>query len=84
MVDESRTLGFIHHHITSTYIALIPKNNFTKGFSNCRLISLCYLIYKVISKTIVSRMRSTLSRYITPKQHGFLQDKLIHDDVANA
>jgi len=84
MVEELRTTGFIHHHITSTYIALIPKHNSSKCFSGYKLISLCNLIYKIISTTIVNRMHNTLSRYITPEQRGFLQDRLIHDTVANA
>ena len=71
-------------HINSTYIALIPKHCPSSNFADFRPISLCNLIYKVISKTIAGCMQSTLSRYISPEQYGFLQDRQIHDVVAIA
>lgn len=72
MVEESMSTGYIHKHITSTYIALIPKNNNAKSLLEFEPISLCNIIYKIISKTIAGIMRNTLSQYISLEQHGFL------------
>lgn len=41
------------------------------------------MIYKIISKIIASRIRETLSKFITLEQHGFLQNKNIIEAVAN-
>ena len=40
MIEESKNMGYIHQNISSTYIALIPKNNSVESFSNYRPISL--------------------------------------------
>lgn len=84
MVEESRTKGYIHPHINSTYISLIPKRIPFASFSDFRPISLCNLIYKVISKTVANRMKSTLSKFISPEQFSFLQNRQIYDAVAIA
>ena len=47
-VEESRSTGKFKEGLNSTYIALIPKVNKSKYFSDFRPISLCNLIYNVI------------------------------------
>lgn len=42
------------------YIALIPKRRSTRSFLDYLSISLCNLIYKIISKIIVGRIKNTL------------------------
>lgn len=71
MMEESRIRGNINPHTNSTYIALIPKKSPSSTFSDFRPISLCNLIYMVISKIIAVRLRSTLSKFISPEQFGF-------------
>jgi len=77
-------LGFVHPHINFTYISLIPKKASTRSFSDYRLISLYNITYKIISKTIATRIKHILSKYISPEQFGFLQNRQIHDVVAIA
>lgn len=83
MVEESRSMGYIHRHITSTYITLIPNKINEKGFLKFRAISLWNIIYQIISKTIAGRMPNTLSWYISLEKHGFLDNRVFHDVVAN-
>lgn len=66
MVEESRINGYIHPHINSTYIALIPKKEMSTTFADYHPISLCNLIYKIISKTIATRIKEMLSKFISP------------------
>lgn len=47
-----------------------------------RPISLCNILYKITSKIIVVQLRNVLSIHLTPKQHGFLKDRKILEDVA--
>lgn len=81
MVEESRLGGHIIGAINSTYIALIPKQGDLRTFSDYRPISLCNLVYKLISKIIALEINNTLSTYISPEKYRFLQDIQIHDAV---
>jgi len=83
MVEESWMRGSFHPRITSTYISLIPKKKKAIAFSNFRPISLCNEIYKISSKIIASRIRGTLSNYVSLEHHGFLKNRNIIEAVAN-
>ena len=65
VVEESRTIGKVYNGLNSTYIALIPKFPKLDTFSDFRPIYLCNMIYTVISKIIVRRVKSVLSRCIS-------------------
>eukprot|EP00253_Pinus_taeda_P012118 PITA_12118 len=84
VVEESRSKGSIYHAINSTFIALIPKSDSPKSFNDYRPISLCNCLYKIISKTIVNRLRPILSRSIAPQQFAFLESRQIHEAIGLA
>lgn len=84
MVKDMRLRRFIHPHINSTYIVVILKKEMMSTFSKFHPISLCNLIYKIISKTISTKIKLILSKYISPAQYGFLQNRQIHDVVTIA
>ena len=46
-----------------------------------RPISLCNVIYKVISKLLVSRLRPFMDSHITPFQNAFIQGRTIFDNI---
>jgi hypothetical protein len=52
MVEDSRKKGHLSGGINATFLALIPKANKPVSFDDYRPISLCNLIYKVISKIL--------------------------------
>lgn len=84
MVEETRIQGRIHQNISSTYIALIPKRKDSFSFADYRPISLCNVIYKIISKIIAERIRGNFSVHITKEQHGFLSGRNILEVMAIA
>ena len=58
--------------VNATYITLIPKVDKTNNSDEYRMISLCNLLYKVVSKIIAERMKPVLGRFVSTKQFGFL------------
>jgi hypothetical protein len=81
LVEETQTSGRINGSINSTFIAMIPKRNKKNNFGDYRTISLCNLVYKVISKVIANRIKPVLSRFLLEEQLGFLGGRQIQDII---
>ena len=57
--------GSLFKPLNHTFITLIPKVLFPDEVSHFRPISLCNVIYKVISKIMVSRLKHLMDSLIT-------------------
>jgi hypothetical protein len=84
MVEESRIYGKIHGCLNSTFLTLIPKENNPSSFGYFRLISLCNLCYKLISKIISNRINPILSSQFSEEQFGFIEGRRIQDAIGTA
>jgi hypothetical protein len=73
--------GRLGDGINTTYIALIPKVQNPVHVSDFKPISLCNVIYKLISKVLANRLKPILSQIISCVQSAFLPDRLISDNV---
>ena len=64
--------GSLFKPLNHPYIVLIPKKPCLDEVSHFRPISLCNVIYKVISKVMVNRLKPVMDSLITPYQNAFI------------
>ena len=76
--------GWLLKDFNKTFISLIPKKNGACNFNQFRLIGLCNVCYKGISKIIVGRLRPLLNRMVDPAQVAFVPNRRINENVVLA
>ena len=69
--------GIMPEGVNDTCIVLIPKVLHPSKLQEFRPISLCNVIYKVVSKCLVNRLRPLLQDIISPSQSAFIPDRMI-------
>ncbi|KAF7150605.1 hypothetical protein RHSIM_Rhsim02G0226500 [Rhododendron simsii] len=73
--------GFMLKELNQTLITLIPKVPNPQCVSDFRPISLCNVLYKVLSKVLVNRLRLVLRDLISQYQNGFVPTRMISDNM---
>jgi exonuclease III len=80
-VEESRTSGQVLSTLNATFITLIPKEERATHPKQFRPISLCNVIYKIITKVIANRLKPLLPTIISNEQSGYVEGRQIMDSV---
>ncbi|XP_071923061.1 uncharacterized protein [Coffea arabica] len=70
--------------INETIITLIPKVGSPISVSQYRPISLYNVVYRIISKVLVNRLKSFLKHCISSNQSAFIPDRQIIDNIVVA
>lgn len=73
--------GTLEEGMNDTLITLVPKNNCPTNASHFHPISLCNVIYKIITKTLTNRIKPILTRLIGLEQSSFVPDYHITDNI---
>lgn len=74
----------VFNEVNHTYIALIRKIKDPIKASDFRPISLCNVLYKIISKPLANRLKLILLDIISPNQRAFVPARLIFDNITAA
>ena len=73
--------GMSIFEINRTNIALVPKNKNPHKIIDFSPISLCNMVYKLISKTLANRLKAILPFIILENQSAFVANRLITDNI---
>ena len=76
--------GSIPSSINHTFITLIPKVKSPSVVSKFRPISLCNVIYKIVSKVAANRLKKVLPFIISDSQSSLQSNKAISDNILMA
>lgn len=80
-VQEFYESGNMPAGVNETCVVLIPKVPEPETMKDFRAISLCNVIYKIVSKCIVNRLRPVLQDIISPSQSTFIPGSMITDNA---
>ncbi|KAM2375828.1 hypothetical protein ACFXTH_044542 [Malus domestica] len=81
IMEEFFEKGIINVVTNETFICLIPKKSDFLKVTDYRPISLVTGLYKIIAKTLASRLKEVLVTTVFPHQGAFVKDRKILDAV---
>lgn len=81
MVQNAFSMATVLNNINDTLIVLIPKVDHPQTIKEFRPISLCNVVYKIISKVMVNRLKPLLSNIVSPNQSSFVPNRQTADNI---
>lgn len=80
-VQEILNGGQIPQEWNETTIVLIPKVKTFELIKDLRPISVCNVLYKIVSKVLANRLKKILPEVISQSQSAFFPGRLISDNI---
>lgn len=84
MLLDCLNKGHSIHILNNTYITLIPKIKNPESMVDFRHVSLCNVVYKLLSKALVNRIKPFLEYLIGDGQSAFVSNRLITNNITIA
>ena len=76
--------GMMPTNVNDTLVVLIPKCESPSSMRDLRPISLCNVLFKIMSKVLANRSRLLLPSIISEFQSAFIPGRVITDNVLAA
>ncbi|XP_050216415.1 uncharacterized protein LOC126667478 [Mercurialis annua] len=80
-IQQTFRYGVMDTELNKTLITLIPKSSKPETIKDFRPISLCTVMYKLVTKIITNRLKSIMPRIINPTQVSFIAGRNITDNI---
>ncbi|XP_074336615.1 uncharacterized protein LOC141673774 [Apium graveolens] len=74
-------IGDLPAGVNNTLVCLIPKVTQPQQMTDVRPISLCNILFRVLSKVLANRLKICLPSLISDKQSAFVQGRLLTDNA---
>ena len=79
-VESFLSSGYLLREQNRTFITLIPKNDRPQETKDFRPISLCNSSYKIISKTLVNKLKGIMGDLVDKYQNAFVPGRQMSDN----
>jgi hypothetical protein len=73
--------GYFPSSLNETNICLIPKCERPSSMKDLRPISLCNVLYKMVSKLLANRLKECLEKCVSEEQSAFIEGRSILDNA---
>ncbi|KAK4382864.1 putative mitochondrial protein [Sesamum angolense] len=80
-VQQFFSSGKLLKQLNSTLITLVPKVQLPQSMADFRPISCCTVLYKIISKVMVNRMKVSLQQLVHFSQNAFIPGRKITENI---
>eukprot|EP00253_Pinus_taeda_P005298 PITA_05298 len=84
VVEDSRRSKKVLKALNASFIAFIPKQENDMTPEGFRPITLCNVVYKIISKVIANRLKPLLPFLISEEQTGYMEGRQILNNIIQA
>lgn len=80
-IRSSHASGKLLMQINFTHITFIPKTKHPEEMTHLQPISLCNVLFKIISRVMANRLKVLLPKIISPNQGVFVLGRNIYDNT---